>query len=41
MTTLLAIVQKLPTSMVVSRARLQLAIAWANILLQRARPPVP
>lgn len=42
MTTLLAIVQKLPTSMVVSRARLQLAIAWANILLQRRRrPPVP
>ncbi|REO46420.1 serine/threonine-protein kinase PknK, partial [Mycobacterium tuberculosis] len=38
MTTLLAIVQKLPTSMVVSRARLQLAIAWANILLQRPAP---
>lgn len=38
MTTLLAIVQKLPTSTVVSRARLQLAIAWANILLQRPAP---
>ncbi len=38
MTTLLGIVKKLPPQLVVSRARLQLTIAWANILLQR---PVP
>jgi serine/threonine-protein kinase PknK len=38
MTTLLGIVKKLPTQLVVSRARLQLSIAWANVLLQRAAP---
>ncbi|HME15066.1 MAG TPA: serine/threonine-protein kinase PknK, partial [Mycobacterium sp.] len=38
MTTLLGIVKKLPPRLVVSRARLQLTIAWANILLQRAAP---
>jgi serine/threonine-protein kinase PknK len=38
MTTLLAIVKKLPPQLVVSRARLQLTIAWANILLQRRAP---
>ena len=38
MTTLLGIVKKLPPQLVVSRARLQLVIAWANTLLQR---PVP
>ena len=38
MTTLLGIVKKLPPSLVVSRARLQLIIAWANILLQRSVP---
>jgi ATP/maltotriose-dependent transcriptional regulator MalT/serine/threonine protein kinase len=38
MTTLLAIVNKLPPRLVVSRARLQLTIAWANVLLQRAAP---
>ncbi|HUE34539.1 MAG TPA: protein kinase [Mycobacterium sp.] len=38
MTTLLGIVKKLPPQLVVSRARLQITIAWANILLQR---PVP
>ena len=38
MTTLLGIVEKLPPQLVVSRARLQLTIAWANILLQRATP---
>jgi ATP/maltotriose-dependent transcriptional regulator MalT/serine/threonine protein kinase len=38
MTTLLGIVKKLPPRLVVSRARLQLSIAWANILLQRAAP---
>ena len=36
MTTLLGIVKKLPPQSVVSRARLQLDIAWANILLQRS-----
>jgi ATP/maltotriose-dependent transcriptional regulator MalT len=35
MTTLLAIVKKLPPQLVISRARLQLTIAWANMLLQR------
>ena len=35
MTTLLGIVKKLPPQLVVSRARLQLTIAWANMLLQR------
>lgn len=39
MTTLLAIVNKLPPQLVVSRARLQLDIAWANILLQRSTLP--
>jgi ATP/maltotriose-dependent transcriptional regulator MalT len=34
-TTLLAIVAKLPPQLVVLRARPQLVIAWANILLQR------
>src|SRR5829696_778165 len=38
MTTFLGIVGKLPAGMVVSRARLQLKIAWANILLQRLTP---
>ena len=38
MTTLLGIVRKLPPRLVVSRARLQLTIAWANILLQRLAP---
>jgi ATP/maltotriose-dependent transcriptional regulator MalT/serine/threonine protein kinase len=38
MTTLLAIVKKLPPRMVVSRARLQLTIVWANMLLQRLAP---
>jgi serine/threonine-protein kinase PknK len=36
MTTLLGIVKKLPPQLVVSRARLQLIIAWANILLQHS-----
>ncbi|MDT5225420.1 MAG: serine/threonine-protein kinase PknK [Mycobacterium sp.] len=35
MTTLLGIVKKLSPDLVVGRARLQLVIAWANILLQR------
>ena len=39
MTTLLGIVKKLPPQLVVSRARLQLVIAWANILLQRSARP--
>lgn len=38
MTTLLEIVKKLPPRLIVSRERLQLAIAWANILLQRKVP---
>jgi serine/threonine-protein kinase PknK len=38
MTTLLAIVKKLPPRLVASRARLQLTIVWANILLQRLAP---
>lgn len=38
MTTYLGIVEKLPPPIVVSRAQLQLAIAWANILLQRPAP---
>ena len=38
MTTLLAIVKKLPPRLVVSRARLQLTIVWANMLLQRLAP---
>jgi serine/threonine-protein kinase PknK len=38
MTTLLEIVKKLPSHLLVSRARLQLAIAWANMLLQRTAP---
>ena len=38
MTTLLEIAKKLPPPLVAARARLQLAIAWSNILLQR-RPP--
>ena len=38
MTALLEIVKKLPPQMVVSRARLQLTIAWANMLLQRPAP---
>jgi serine/threonine-protein kinase PknK len=38
MTTLLAIVKKLPPQLVVSRPRLQLTIAWANNLLQRGAP---
>jgi ATP/maltotriose-dependent transcriptional regulator MalT len=38
MTTLLAIVNKLPPRLVVSRARLQLTIVWANVLLQRPAP---
>jgi len=35
MTTLLEIVKKLPPQLLVPRARLQLVIAWANVLLQR------
>jgi ATP/maltotriose-dependent transcriptional regulator MalT len=35
MTTFLGIVEKLPTELVISRPRLQLDIAWADILLQR------
>ncbi|MBV8349318.1 MAG: serine/threonine-protein kinase PknK, partial [Mycolicibacterium sp.] len=35
MTTLLRVVNKLPSQLVVSRPRLQLHIAWANVLLQR------
>ena len=38
MTTLLEIAKKLPPQLLASRARLQLAIAWANILLQRRAP---
>src|SRR6516165_923138 len=38
MTTLLGIVKKLPPRLVVSRARLQLTVAWANILLSRVVP---
>jgi len=38
MTTLLGIVNKLPPQLVASRARLQLTIAWANLLLQRQGP---
>ena len=38
MTTLLGIVKKLPPQLVVSRARLQLIIAWAHILLQHSVP---
>jgi ATP/maltotriose-dependent transcriptional regulator MalT len=38
MTTLLGIVKKLPPRLVVLRARLQLTIAWANILLSRVTP---
>jgi ATP/maltotriose-dependent transcriptional regulator MalT len=38
MTTLLGIVSKLPPQIVASRARLQLTIAWANLLLQRQGP---
>ena len=38
MTTLLEIAKKLPPKMLASRARLQLVIAWANILLQRRAP---
>src|SRR6201997_2266775 len=35
MTTLLGIVKKLPPHLVISRARLQLTIAWAHMVLQR------
>jgi len=38
MTTLLEIIKKLPSHLLVSRARVQLAIAWANMLLQRTAP---
>ena len=38
MTTLLGIVNKLPPQIVASRTRLQLTIAWANLLLQRQGP---
>jgi ATP/maltotriose-dependent transcriptional regulator MalT len=38
MTTLLGIVKKLPPHLVVARPRLQLTIAWANILLQHPAP---
>lgn len=38
MATLLGLVEKLPRSMVDSHPRLQLALAWANILLHRAGP---
>jgi serine/threonine-protein kinase PknK len=38
MTTFLEIAKKLPPRLLAFRARLQLAIAWANILLQRRAP---
>ncbi|MGW4332034.1 protein kinase domain-containing protein [Rhodococcus koreensis] len=38
MSTLLGLVAKLPPHMVVSRPRLQLTVAWANILLHRPEP---
>ena len=38
MTTLLEIAKKLPPQLLVSRARLHLVMAWANILLQRRAP---
>ena len=38
MTTLLGIVKKLPPQLAVSRAGVQLIIAWANILLQHSAP---
>jgi serine/threonine-protein kinase PknK len=38
MTVLLGIVKKLPPQLVASRVRLQLTIAWANLLLQRHGP---
>jgi ATP/maltotriose-dependent transcriptional regulator MalT len=38
MSTLLGIVNKLPPQIVASRVRLQLTIAWANLLLQRQGP---
>jgi ATP/maltotriose-dependent transcriptional regulator MalT len=38
MTTLLEIAKKLPAQLLVSRPRLHLALAWANILLQRRAP---
>ena len=38
MTTFLEIAKKLPPQLLASRARLHLAIAWANILLQRRAP---
>ncbi|QSE85746.1 serine/threonine-protein kinase [Rhodococcus koreensis] len=38
MSTLLGLVAKLPPRIVLSRPRLQLAVAWANILLHRAEP---
>jgi serine/threonine-protein kinase PknK len=38
MTTLLEIIKKLPSDLVVGLPRLQLVVAWANILLQRPAP---
>ena len=38
MTTFLEVAKKLPPQLLASRARLQLATAWANILLQRRAP---
>lgn len=38
MATLLGLVNKLPQSLLPSRPALQIAIAWANCLLQRAQP---
>lgn len=38
MSTLLGLVAKLPPRIVLSRPRLQLAVAWANILLHRTEP---
>ena len=38
MTTLLGLVGKLPQDLVAGRPRLQLAVAWANILVHRAVP---
>jgi serine/threonine-protein kinase PknK len=38
MTSLLALLAKLPAALVVSRPRLQLVIAWAQILLQHTAP---
>ncbi|MGW5149193.1 protein kinase domain-containing protein [Rhodococcus koreensis] len=41
MSTLLGLIDKLPPSLVTDSASLQLALAWANMLLQRTGPAVP